>query len=320
MNKKAFQLEDLLSSLGFDDKTVVLGVASLLGGQAIRRNHRLSDQPQTIKSDGSTVGTLDQISGRAISKYVNSTQAIHTVRFKSEENTYFKQPESFEFAGIFDELDGSINPLMGGTNLYYIGVGGVIHQREGDKQIAAAVYLPFDDPKSIFVAEKGKGTYRINLSRMDFNKLILQKFVSQKNTLLESGWMSESTLLAEQALRESGFYREMGYNTARDKNSGGMFQTIKAIRDNHQVLVNFAPSHQADYCYLLLQEAGADVIGQDGSQIYSTSYAMLSIAPSFSGDKEKLKNTFVEAMRSPILGNNYMGVYPGKIILNRVCE
>ncbi len=124
--------------------------------------------------------------------------------------------------------------------------------------------------------------------------------------------MSPSTLRAEQSLFREGFYDIIGM-TARDKFTAGIFQTISGIRDSRQVVLNIAPSHQADYCYLLLSEAGAEVIGQHGFVMDSTSYAMLSIAPSFVGDKAQLKEKFANAL------HDYLGWNPGKIVLKKVC-
>lgn len=306
-------LEDLLTAEGFDDKTIVLVVASYLGGQAILGSRDLINRSQSIKEDGSTVGELDILSGRAIAEYVNSS-ALDSVQFRSEENMGFNEVENPEFAGIFDDLDGSINPLVGGTNLQYIGVGGVIHQKDDDEQIAAAAYLPFADESSLFFAQKGKGTYRVNLDReITLKKIELSTTPSPKNIIIESGFMTPSTLQAEQALYEGGFYGELGLTT-RDRVTGGIFQTVSGIKDSRQVVLNIASSHQADYCYLLLSEAGADVIGQNGDAMYSTSYAMLSIAPSYTGDKEVLKQKFVEALK------DYEGWSPGKVVLEKVAE
>jgi hypothetical protein len=310
------KLEDFLSSK-FDDKTVVLAVGSFLGGQSIIQKVKEKasvGRTQKIKSDGSTVGILDNSSGNAIVKYVNSTDAVKYVRFKSEEKMPFSPPKSFEFAGIFDDLDGSINPMIGGTNLYYVGVGGVIHSRPNDEQISTAAYLPFANPSEIFLAEKNKGTYSIQVKGgISSEKIILSLSKAQKDSLIESGWSSPSTNKAVEALVKNGFYDSVGVG-ARDRITGGIAQTVSGIRDNRQIVLNFAASHQADYCYLLLSEAGAEVIGQDGKPMNSLSYAMLSIAPSFAGDSLKLKERFADALK------NYKGWNPGKVILKRVTE
>lgn len=306
------RLEGKLSDEGFSDGTVVLAVASYLGGQAIKDNQDKQTKPQDIKSDGSTVGILDMTSGKTISQYVNSV-GLDDVQFRSEEKMPFEKINNPKHCGIFDDLDGSINPMIGGTNLHYIGVGGVIHQPQGDEQIATAVYLPFGNPNVIFLAEKGKGTHTMSLENLTTQKIELSDKPAQRNILLESGWMTPDSLRAEQALFESGFYEAIGL-TAKDRVTGGIFQTVSGIRDSRQVVLNFAASHQADYCYLLLSEAGADVIGQNGSPMYSTSYAMLSIAPSFVGDKAELKNKFVTALK------DYQGWSPGKVVLDKVCE
>lgn len=307
------QLEDKLSQTDFTDMTIVLAVASLLGGLAIKQNRLKAHQKQNIKSDGSTVGVLDIISGQAISDYVNSSQ-LNTVQFRSEEEMPFRIVENPTYFGIFDDLDGSINPMIGGTNLHYIGVGGVIHQSVRDEQISVATYLPFGEPNNIFLAEKGKGTYTLRLDDLTLQRIRLTDTPAQKNILIESGFMSSATLRGEQALYQSGFYEALGEITTRDKVTGGIFQTVSGIRDSRQVVLNIAPSHQADYCYLLLSEAGADVIGQNGNPIYSTSYAMLSIAPSFVGDTSELKDKFVTALKY------YRGWNPDKVVMGKVCD
>jgi len=120
------------------------------------------------------------------------------------------------------------------------------------------------------------------------------------------------------AINRSGFYSAVGIPTARDRVTGGIFQTVSGVRDSRQIILNIAPSHQADYCYLLLEESGAEVIGQDGNPMYSTSNAMLSIAPSFSGDRATLKEGFVDAMRS-MNGGAYLG-WNAKAPLKKVTE
>lgn len=313
------KLEDSVSSFGLNDMTVALAVGSYLGGQSILENKRFAGLAQEIKKDGTTVGKLDNISGKKIAEYINSKNISDKVRFNSEEKMPFKIPVSWEFAGIFDDLDGSINPMIGGTNLHYVGVGGVIHEKSLDEQIATAAYLPFSNSNEIFVAEKGKGTYKINISE---NKILKEKIEfssnsAQKNSLIESGWSSPNTILAEEALLKEGFYNEMGIG-AKDRVTGGIFQTVSGIRDSRQIVLNFAASHQADYCYLLLQEAGAEVIGQNGKPMYSTSNAMLAIAPSFKGDKNALKEKYIKAMAS-LNENGYLGWNP-EAPLKKVCE
>lgn len=186
-------------------------------------------------------------------------------------------------------------------------------QPDNDEQIAVAAYLPFGQQDRIFLAERGKGTYVLRLDDLSLDQIHLPDSPAQKNILIESGFMSPATLRGEQALYQSGFYEALGI-TARDRVTGGIFQTVSGIRDSRQVVLNIASSHQADYCYLLLSEAGADVIGQDGKPMSSTSYAMLSVAPSFVGDKAELKEKFATALR------DYQGWNPGKVIMDKVCE
>jgi hypothetical protein len=314
---KTAQLEDFLSEgVGFDDMAVSLAVGSYLGGQEILQNKKYVGSKQEIKYDGSTVGKLDTISGEKIAEYINSSDISKKVRFKSEEQMPFYVPDNWKFAGIFDDLDGSINPMIGGANLNYVGVGGVIHENKLDNQLYTAAYLPFLNSKELFIAEKGKGTYVINLSgdKLKHNKIELSSEPAQKNTLLESGWVSQNTLDAERALQTAGFYYEIGKEEkgnafAKDRVTGGIFQTVSGIRDSRQVVLNIAPSHQADYCYLLLQEAGAEVVGQRGHPMDSTSNAMLSISPSFKGDAEALKEKFRMAM-GKMNKNGYQGWNP----------
>ena len=68
----------------------------------------------------------------------------------------------------------------------------------------------------------------------------------------------------------------------------------------------------------MLEEAGADVISQQGTSMHSLSHAMLSIAPSFTGDRERLKETFVQAMRSETVKTNYGGHDRQKVILEKL--
>jgi hypothetical protein len=292
-------LEDFLShQIGFDDKAVALAVGSYVGGQEILANKRFIGYSQEIKADGSTVGKLDNISGKKISEYINSRDISKKVRFNSEEKMPFNKPKfGWKYAGIFDDLDGSINPMIGGANLNYVGTGGVIHD-EFEQQVFAAAYLPFLNKEEIFVAEKGKGTYVITFSRdkMKENKIKLSLEPAQRNSLIESGWTTPNTLDAEQSLRNNGFYDLIGNAFAKDRVTGGIFQTVSGLKDSRQIVLNFAASHQADYCYLLLEEAGAEVIGQYGHPMDSTSNAMLSIAPSFTGDRKELKEKFRSSM------------------------
>ena len=78
--------------------------------------------------------------------------------------------------------------------------------------------------------------------------------------------------------------------------TAGIFQTVSTLRDYRQVLINIAASHQADFSYLFLQEAGADVIANDGMPMHSQACAMLSITPSYKGDAGRLRETFVRAL------------------------
>lgn len=308
----AKRLEDKLSENDFEDRTIVLAVASYLGGQAIKRNLKKASETQDIKKDGSTVGILDMTSGQTISSYVNSAQ-LNSVQFNSEEKMPFKKIDNPTHFGIFDDLDGSINSMIGGTNLHYIGVGGVIHQPQEDEQISVAAYIPIGEPNTIFLAEKGKGTYSFSIEDLTIRKIELPTKPAQKNILIESGFMTPHTLEGEHALYKSGFYDVLGI-TAKDRVTAGIFQTVSGIKYSRQVVLNIAPSHLADFCYLLLSEAGAEVIGQNGNPMYSTSYAMLSIAPSFTADRSELKDRFVKALK------DYQGWSPRKVTLNKVCE
>ncbi len=305
------QLEDLLASSNFSDKAIVLAVASWSGGQEIRKNIEITGWEQTIKEDGSTISELDELSGKAIVLYVNDQTSLDT-QFKSEEKMPFMQIVDPDYYGIFDDLDGSVHPLVGGTNLHYIGVGGVIHQKENDEQIAAAGYLPVGEPQMVYLAEKGKGVYAIDTAKSLLTKIELSREIAQKNITIESGMSSPATNKAEQKLYENGFYDILGIGP-RDRVNAGIFQAISGIRDNRQIVLNNSASHQADFCYLLLSEAGAEVIGQNGDPMYSTSNAMLSIAPSCSADREQLKEKFVEAYR------DYKGWSPLEVPLSPVC-
>jgi len=159
------KLEDFLSeNMGLNDMTVALAVGSYLGGQAILENRRFVSLAQEVKADGSTVGKLDNVSGQRIARYFNSNPLSDSVRFNSEEKMPFDVPTVWTHAGIFDDLDGSINPMIGGANLNYIGVGGVIHERELNLQVSTAAYLPFLARDELYVAQKYGGTYRVNLS------------------------------------------------------------------------------------------------------------------------------------------------------------
>lgn len=310
------RVEDYLSGMDFTDMTVALGAAALVGSHELtRQNPSVISAEQEIKSDGSTVGKLDKASGRAMANYLNSTPVPDYCRFRSEEGMQFRQPHSYDFAGILDDLDGSVNPLIGGTNMLYIGVGGVIHRRKDDTQTAAAAVLPFDSAGHLYIAESERGTHRVEIYPEFISRRIeLTGEKAQKNTLIESGWMTDSTLDAERRLQESRFYISLGMPTAKDRATAGIFQTVSGVRDSRQVVLNYAPSHQADYCWLLLEEAGADVIGQDGRPMHSGSYAMLSAAPSFSGDREELKGRFVDAL------HDYQGWSPGKVVMKSLFE
>lgn len=178
--------------------------------------------------------------------------------------------------------------------------------------------MPFAEPNKIFFAAKGKGTYVLEISddmnihdlSLSLNKLELKDRLVQKNILLESGFMTDYSAKAQQELFKSGFYSELLAHekdekkraTAVDRVTGGIFQTISGIKDSRQVILNIAASHQADYLYLLLTEFGADVIGQNGNPMYSTSNSMLALI-GYLGDKEAIKQKYVEAMNSPNLGD-----------------
>ncbi|MBS3169508.1 hypothetical protein J4210_03410 [Candidatus Woesearchaeota archaeon] len=320
MNPK--RLEDYLTTLDINDKAVVLATASFLGGQAILRNQHRAGERQAIKSDGSTVGILDETSGKTMVRYVNNNLKAAAIKFRSEEKMPFEEPSSWQYAGLFDDLDGSINPMVGGVNLNFVGVSGVIHTRQDDQQIMAAGYLPFANPRIVVVAEKTRGTYAVTLpqtskDQYSHKKVVLPPNPAQRNILLESGWMTPDSLDAELSLIQAGFYNEIGVTT-KDRVCGGVFQTISGLLDNRQVVLNYAASHPADYLWLMLEEAGADVISQQGTSMHSLSHAMLSIAPSFTGDRERLKETFVQAMRSETVKTNYGGHDRQKVILEKL--
>lgn len=98
------RLEDFLAKNNFDDKTIVLAVASFLGGQAILLNKGKSASFQEIKEDGSTVGILDTTSELTIVNYVTQSN-LENVQFRSEEKMPFKIVKNQKYNGIFDGLD-----------------------------------------------------------------------------------------------------------------------------------------------------------------------------------------------------------------------
>lgn len=303
----------------FSDHTVNLAVAAYLSGQAILAAHpHVIATNHDVKSDGSVIGKLDKVGGKAVATYLNQSTAVKSCKFRTEEGMQITQPTVWTHGSIMDDLDGSANPPIGGTNLNYIGTGGVIHQQQGDLQVAAAGYLPFNNPEALFVAERGRGAYRVGTSLEDditSQRVELSSEPTKKNTIIESGWTSPATLEVNVNMLRSGFYNAIGLPTAHDKVTGGVFQAVSSVRDNRQVVLNIAPSHQADFCYLLLQEAGAQIFCQDGKPMdeNSQSYAMLSIAPSFNGDVNLVIERFGEAMR------DYRGWSSEKVTLHRVC-
>ncbi len=306
-------MEDYLSSLGFRDLTIYLGTAVSIGSQSLLdANRHLFSEDFEMKPDGSMVGVLDKTSDVAIAAYLNSTPATEACRFRSEEGMEFRQPSEYEYGAIIDPLDGSINPRIGGTNLHYIGVGGAIHQKPDDEQVAAAACLPFDDD-ALYVTEWGKGVYRVTNTDGDFQsrKLTVPEKPAQTNTFIQSGWRTPYTRKAEEALHRSGFYEELDFN-AGDTVTAGIFQTISGIRDYRQVVINIAATHQADFCYLFLKETGMNPIANDGRPIHSQACAMLSVSPSYSKDASRLKGKFVEALHD-YSGHNNTG-------MQRVCD
>ena len=289
--------EDYLSSLGLSDLAVCLATAVRIGSQSLlEANRHLFSRDFEMKEDGSMVGALDKTSDTSIAEYLNSTPAVGICRFRSEEGMEFRQPSEWEYAAIIDPLDGSINPRIGGTNLHYIGVGGAVHRKPDDEQVIVAACLSFDD-NALYVAEKGKRVYRVTNEDVGFQsrKLMIFDKPAQVNTFIQSGWRTPYTRKAEEALHRNGFYEELDFN-AGDVMTAGIFQTVSTLRDYRQVLINIAASHQADFSYLFLQEAGADVIANDGMPMHSQACAMLSITPSYKGDAGRLRETFVRAL------------------------
>lgn len=309
----ANQLEDFLTKCGFSDQAVVLGAWSYVGGlEVLSKTSNLCSE-QEIKSDQSTVWAADFASGKAIARYVNK-QPNNKVQFVSEEKMPFKQIQNPNGYGLFDDFDGSKNPHIGVTNLQYSGVGGVIHKPNSDEQIVACGYLPFHLYQALYIAEKNKGTYEISINPTTFEIqcILLEDTPATMNNGIDAARSTPTTEAAHNKLYQKWFYKAMGYYNFVERVAGGIAETISGLRDNRQFVMNMTWSHQADYLALLLSEAGAKVYGQNWDPIFSTSYAMLAVNPSFSGDSELLLQSWKEVM------SDFQGWCPGKVKIERL--